>query len=79
MDSSARIFTKAITWQISGFISMMVIGFLFTGSISASGGIALVGCASGFVAYFIHEIIWAKITWGQRIIPTQLESSSIDS
>lgn len=37
------------------------IGFLFTGSITASGGIAIVGSITGFIAYFAHELAWAKV------------------
>jgi len=67
MDSTIRLFTKAITWQIAGFFSMMLIGFLFTGSVAASGGIAFVGAVAGFAAYFVHELIWARIAWGRGI------------
>lgn len=65
MDSTIRIFTKAVTWQVAGFFSMMLIGFLFTGSVAASGGIALAGSVAGFVAYFFHEMAWAKVAWGR--------------
>ena len=43
MDSKIRLLAKAVTWQVAGFFSMMLIGFLFTGSITASGGIAIAG------------------------------------
>ena len=69
MDSKIRLLAKAVTWQVSGLISMMVIGFLFTGSFAASGGIAIVGCIAGFIAYFVHEIAWGKIAWGRVFVP----------
>ena len=69
MDSKVRLLTKAITWQIVGFFSMMLIGFLFTGSITASGGIAIAGSITGFVAYFAHELAWAKVAWGRAFAP----------
>lgn len=65
MDSTIRLFAKAVSWQVAGFFSMMLIGFLFTGSVVASGGIALAGSLSGFVAYFLHEIIWSRVAWGR--------------
>lgn len=65
MDSSIRIAAKALTWQISGLVSMMLIGYLFTGSFTASGGIALFGAAAGFVSYFLHEKVWSRVTWGK--------------
>ena len=56
MDSKIRLLTKAITWQVSGFF--------FTGSVAASGGIAIAGTIIGFIAYFIHKLAWSKIAWG---------------
>jgi uncharacterized membrane protein len=69
MDSKIRLLAKAVTWQVSGLISMMLIGYLFTGSVVASGGIAVVGCFAGFVAYFVHEIAWGKVAWGRIQTP----------
>jgi len=68
MDSTIRLFTKAVTWQVAGFFSMMLIGYLFTGSFAASGGIAFVGAVAGFAAYFVHEIAWSRISWGRGIV-----------
>ena len=65
MDSTIRIIAKAVTWQISGLFMMTVIGFLFTGSIVAGGGIAFAGAASGFACYFVHEKLWSKVSWGR--------------
>lgn len=66
MDTKVRLLTKSITWQVAGFISMMLIGFLFTGSVAASGGIAISGSVAGFVCYFVHELAWSKVAWGVR-------------
>ena len=64
MDSKARLLTKAVTWQVAGFCSMLLIGFIFTGSVAASGGIAIAGSAAGFVSYFLHGLAWSKVAWG---------------
>ena len=69
MDSKIRLLAKAVTWQVAGFLSMMLIGFLFTGSVTASGGIAIAGSITGFVAYFAHEMAWAKVAWGRDLAP----------
>ena len=66
MSTKSRLLIKASTWQFAGLVSMTAIGFLFTGSVTAGGGIALVGSVTGFVSYFIHEMLWDKITWGQQ-------------
>jgi len=65
MDSTIRLLTKAMTWQIAGFFTMMLIGFLFTGSVAASSGIAFVGALAGFVSYFVHEMVWSRVSWGR--------------
>lgn len=67
MDSTIRIIAKAVSWQVAGLFSMMLIGFLFTGSVVASGGIAIVGALTGFIAYLLHEMIWSRIQWGRGI------------
>lgn len=64
MDSKTRLLTKAVTWQVAGLFSMSLIGYFFTGSVAAGGGIALAGAVTGFVAYFVHELVWSKIAWG---------------
>ena len=64
MDSKFRLLTKAVTWQIAGFFTMMLISFLYTGSVVASGAIAITGSIAGFVSYFVHEVVWSKIAWG---------------
>ena len=64
MDTKRRLLVKAVTWQASGFVVMMTIGWLITGSASAGGGIAIAGTIAGFCAYFLHELLWSKVTWG---------------
>ncbi|RKE93524.1 DUF2061 domain-containing protein [Sulfitobacter guttiformis] len=68
MDSKIRLFAKAVTWQVAGFFSMMLIGFLFTGSVTASGGIAFFGAVVGFASYFVHELFWSRISWGRGLV-----------
>ena len=70
MDSKIRLLTKAVTWQIAGFFTMALIGFVFTGSVAASSGIAFAGSVAGFLAYFVHELLWSKIAWGRGGMPS---------
>ena len=66
MDSKIRLLVKALTWQFSGLLTMTIIGYLISGSFNVGSGIALSGAIVGFVAYFAHETIWARIKWGQN-------------
>ena len=65
MDTKQRLFAKALTWQGMGFVVMTGVGWLFTGSVSAGGGIALAGAVSGMAGYILHEAAWARVAWGQ--------------
>jgi len=66
MDSKIRLLTKAVTWQVAGFLTMMLISFIFTGSVAASGAIAIAGSISGVFSSFVHELAWSKIAWGVK-------------
>lgn len=68
MDTTIRLLTKAVTWQIAGLFTMTLIGFLFTGSIAASSGIAIVGALTGFASYFVHEMAWSRVSWGRNVV-----------
>ena len=70
MDTSVRMLLKSITWQASGLIVMTLVGFYFTGSLTAGGGIAVVGSLIGFAAYFLHELLWSKVQWGRSASQT---------
>jgi uncharacterized membrane protein len=70
MDSTIRLITKSVTWQVAGFFTMMLIGFLFTNSITASSGIALAGSVAGFLSYFLHEMAWSRVNWGRNTAAT---------
>ena len=65
MDTTTRLITKSITWQVTGLFVMTLIGYLFTNSISAGGGIAVASALVGFLSYFMHEKLWSKIGWGR--------------
>ncbi len=64
METRRRSLVKAVSWQFSGLIMMALLGFLFTGSVSAGGALALVSTGIGFVCYLLHERLWTAIRWG---------------
>ena len=66
MDTTSRLITKSITWQVSGLVVMTLIGYLFTNSFTAGGGIAIASALVGFISYFMHEMLWSKVGWGRR-------------
>jgi len=66
MDSRKRTWVKAVFWQVLGVVSMVVVGYLFTGSLRVGGAMALVNAALGLMVYVVYERLWARIGWGRR-------------
>ncbi|RLQ89161.1 DUF2061 domain-containing protein [Notoacmeibacter ruber] len=64
METRKRSLVKAVSWQAWGLLMMVLLGFFFTGSISAGGQLALLSTAIGFLCYLLHERLWAAIHWG---------------
>ncbi|MGB3243356.1 MAG: DUF2061 domain-containing protein [Sulfitobacter sp.] len=64
MDQRKRTLAKAMTWQTMGFVMMVVLGYLTTGSFTAAGGLAIATFVVGTISYVLHERVWAKIRWG---------------
>lgn len=65
MDSPKRTWTKAILWQVMGLLTMMLVGFFFTGSVMVGGAMALVNAMIGLTVYILFERTWNKINWGR--------------
>ncbi|MEM8648105.1 MAG: DUF2061 domain-containing protein, partial [Pseudomonadota bacterium] len=65
MDTTRRLITKSFTWQAMGLMVMTLVGYAFTGSVTAGGGIAVASAVIGFLSYFMHEMAWSKISWGR--------------
>lgn len=65
MDSTKRTWTKAVFWQVLGVISMVIVGYLFTGSLRAGGLMAIINALLGLATYVLYERFWARIRWGR--------------
>ena len=68
METTTRLITKSLTWQAMGLIVMTLVGYVFTGSVAAGGGIALASAMVGFLSYFMHEMAWSRVRWGRSPI-----------
>ena len=65
LDTRRRTLVKAVVWQLLGFATMALTGWIFTGSATQGGVIAVTGTFCGFVTYFIYERVWSGIRWGR--------------
>lgn len=66
MESPARSIVKAVTWQLLGLVTMTLLAWLMTGSLTAAGSLAFAAALTGFACFILHERIWARIPWGRR-------------
>lgn len=66
METPVRSIAKAMSWQLTGLVSMTAIAWLVTGNLAASGGLAVLAAVVGFLMFFVHERIWARVRWGVR-------------
>ena len=67
METRKRSIVKAVVWNIIGLISMLVVGYIGTGSLSVGGVMALVNAGLGLTMYFLYERIWSGIQWGRVV------------
>jgi adenylylsulfate kinase len=65
IDSFKRTLIKSISWKLSGFVILLVLTFIVTGSIKKTSLVALIYHGIMLVLYVIHEKMWNKILWGK--------------
>ncbi len=64
-ETRARSITKTVMWRVIATVITLGTAYLFTGKISESLEIALVGAVISMTAYYFHERIWNKVRWGK--------------
>lgn len=67
METRMRTLVKSVLWIFLGLVSMAVVGFFWTGSLVAGGGMAIVNSLIGFVFYLAYERLWSRISWGRHV------------
>jgi uncharacterized membrane protein len=59
-----RSIAKTISWRALGSLDTMLLGYIFTGSLTLAGSIASAEVLTKVVLYYLHERGWAHIKWG---------------
>ncbi|MBV7395796.1 DUF2061 domain-containing protein [Mameliella sediminis] len=67
METRARTLVKSVVWTLMGVVVMAAVGFAFTGSLIAGGGMAVINAVIGFLTYLVYERVWAGIRWGRHV------------
>ena len=65
METPKRTWTKAVIWQAMGLLTMLVVGYFFTGSVVTGGAMALANALIGLTVYIVFERVWNRINWGR--------------
>ena len=65
-DAHRRSLAKAVTWRITGSIDTFILGWIITGSAAIAGTISAIELLTKIGLFYVHERIWARISWGQR-------------
>jgi uncharacterized membrane protein len=66
LEGHSRSFAKAVSWRAVGTIDTFIISFFVTGKVSLAGTIAAVEVVTKIMIYYLHERVWAAISWGHR-------------
>ncbi|SHL49485.1 DUF2061 domain-containing protein [Roseibium suaedae] len=66
METTRRTLLKTLTWQTMGVISMTLLSLPHTGSFLGALTLALSASATGFVCFFLHELVWNRVGWGRH-------------
>ncbi len=64
MELKKRAFTKALTWQLIGFVVMTAINYAYIGDFQSGLGLSSLLTAVGLVSYYFHERLWSHLEWG---------------
>lgn len=68
MEQRKRTWTKALTWQLIGFVVMTAINYLYMGSFQRGLGLSALLTSVGLVTYYLHERAWARLSWGMTTL-----------
>lgn len=66
MDTRKRTIAKALIWNVIGLFTMIVVGFIATGSFAIGGAMAVVNAVLGLSMYVIYERVWDRVHWGRH-------------
>jgi uncharacterized membrane protein len=65
-ETHTRSVLKAVSWRTLGTLDTFAISWFFTGRIEIAGSIAALEIATKIAWYYLHERVWAAISWGRR-------------
>src|SRR5579864_2147034 len=65
-ETHSRSVLKAISWRTLGTLDTFAISWFMTGRVEIAGSIAGLEIITKIAWYYLHERLWALVTWGRR-------------
>lgn len=65
MESHSRSIAKAVTWRSGGTVVTFAVAWLLTGEPTLSVGIGLLDSAVKIGAFYVHERLWNRVSFGK--------------
>jgi uncharacterized membrane protein len=65
-ETHSRSVLKAISWRTIGTVDTFAISWFMTGKLAIAGSIAGLEVVTKVAWYYLHERIWALVSWGRR-------------
>jgi uncharacterized membrane protein len=65
-ETHSRSVLKAISWRTLGTLDTFAISWFMTGKMAMAGSIAGLEIVTKVAWYYLHERIWAAVSWGRR-------------
>jgi len=65
-ETHARSFFKAVSWRLLGTLDTFVISWFLTGKLEVAGSIAGLEMITKIIWFYLHERVWAAVSWGRR-------------
>jgi len=69
VESHIRSMAKAMTWRAGGTVVTFGVAWVITGSLSVSAGIGLLDTVLKVGAFYVHERIWNRVSFGKQKAP----------
>ena len=65
MESHIRSIVKAVTWRAGGTTATFAVAWILTRELELAAQIGLLDTIVKLAAFYVHERIWMKITFGK--------------
>ena len=68
-DSTPRSIVKALSWRVIATLITALLAYLVTGNLEIAAKIGALDVVIKLAAYFLHERLWNRISYGKRAEP----------